>query len=232
MAQDHEAEQQSEGRGGNHGGIDRGNALGVVSQKALPRRRGWPPDLDHVSRHGRLRHVDPDLQELAVDPRHAPQGIPQAGLANQASNIFNIFGNPWPAGSSSGSPMPQGSEVAPVPAHSRLRPDNDDRVHNVRPKSIEPDEQRPICVAELRSPRSRAAQHIDLTSQGEVLGLQPLSRLEPRGETPPRRCENRDHRSRSCQAQPSGCEFATDGILGNETTGASLVHSAHSAHDR
>ena len=37
MAQDDEAEQQFEGRGGNHEEIDRGNAIGVVSQKCLPR---------------------------------------------------------------------------------------------------------------------------------------------------------------------------------------------------
>ncbi len=37
MAQDDEAEQQFEGRGGNHEDIDRGNAVGVVSQKGLPR---------------------------------------------------------------------------------------------------------------------------------------------------------------------------------------------------
>jgi hypothetical protein len=37
MAQYDEAEQQSEGCGGNHEEIDRGNAGGVVSQKGLPR---------------------------------------------------------------------------------------------------------------------------------------------------------------------------------------------------
>ena len=37
MAQDDEAEQQFEGCRGNHEEIDRGNAIGVVSQKGLPR---------------------------------------------------------------------------------------------------------------------------------------------------------------------------------------------------
>ncbi len=37
MAQDDKAEQQFEGCCGNHEEIDRGNAIGVVSQKRLPR---------------------------------------------------------------------------------------------------------------------------------------------------------------------------------------------------
>ena len=49
------------------------------------------------ARHGRLRRIDTDIQELAVDPGCAPEGIGKADLGDQVSDLL---GNPWSAGGS------------------------------------------------------------------------------------------------------------------------------------
>ncbi len=94
--------------------------LGHVFQDCEGRRTA----LDQIVGHGRLRHSDTDLQELAVDPRYAPEGIGTVDLADQISDFLV---NPWPAGSTSRFQPPERLEAVPVPAHHRLVLDDNDR---------------------------------------------------------------------------------------------------------
>jgi len=141
MAQDDEAEQQFKGRRGNHEEVDRGNAIGVVSKEGHPRLRGRTPALGYVLGHGRLRHVDADLEELTVDTWSAPQGIGQAHLADQGPHFWR---DSRPAQAIPGLPAPERLKASPMSAHNGLRLDDHDRLQNARPQSIEQGKQQPI----------------------------------------------------------------------------------------
>ena len=75
MAQNHKAVQQLERDRRHDKEIDRGDAVGVVVKERSPGWRWRTAMLHHVLRHGRLRDIDPELQDLAVDSRRAPQRI-------------------------------------------------------------------------------------------------------------------------------------------------------------
>jgi hypothetical protein len=47
----------------------------MVDQKRTPGLRGPWAAADHVCGDGRLRHSEPQFQELTVNPRRTPQGI-------------------------------------------------------------------------------------------------------------------------------------------------------------
>jgi hypothetical protein len=71
---DHSVE-DSECRGRNHEHVDRGDVRHVGSQEAAPSGGGLFRPPWHVSfRHG-LTHLDTKLEQLAVNPRGAPQRI-------------------------------------------------------------------------------------------------------------------------------------------------------------
>lgn len=122
MAQDDEAEQQSEGRRGDQEEIDRGDAIGVVSRKGLPGLVGRSPAFDHVLGHRRLHHIDTDLQELAMDARRTPQGV---GRTEFADALSDFLGNPKPARRSSRFSPPECLKAASVPSQDRFRLDDD-----------------------------------------------------------------------------------------------------------
>ncbi len=113
----------------------------MVSEERLPRLRRRATTPGHVLRHGRLGHLDSQLEQLAMDPGRPPQRIGQADLANQVSDFS---GNSWSTRAASGLPAPERLEAAPMPANNGFRLDDDDRIQHARPQPIEPDEEEPV----------------------------------------------------------------------------------------
>ena len=75
----------------------------------------------HVFGDGRLTHQDPQLLQLPVNPRRAPEGIRGRELANQAANLV------WhgrTASSVSTLPGPEQTKAAPVPRDDGFRLDD------------------------------------------------------------------------------------------------------------
>ncbi len=93
-----------------------------------------------------------------------------------------------------------------MPAHHRLRLDDDNRIQNARPQSIEPDEEQPVGTTKPNPLRCRTAHDIELVAQDQIFGLEPFPRFEQRGKDPPQRSHDLDHRSRSCHGPPSRVE--------------------------
>ena len=78
---------------------------------------------DHVLGDRRFRQVDPELEQLAVNPGSAPQRVCARHPANQ---ISDLGGNRWPAIFASAPPSPVVLEALPVPTdHGRWLDDDD-----------------------------------------------------------------------------------------------------------
>jgi len=86
-----------------------------------------PPD--HIPAHGGFGDVDAEHQQLAVDPRGAPQRVLAVHTSDQRAELGS---NPWPTAEVAGLPASVGAEPATVPADHRFRLDDEDRVEESR----------------------------------------------------------------------------------------------------
>src|SRR5258708_18692518 len=128
------------------------------------------PTPRHVLGDRRLRDLDPELEQFAMDARRTPQPIGQAHLPDKAPDL------PWylrPTAPSARLPAPIQAEPRPMPPDDGLWLDNRQRVQHRRKQAIEPDEEQSV---RRRQPRPRAyalTQHTQLMPQQHDLGFQP-----------------------------------------------------------
>ena len=135
----------------------------MISEERLPRLRRRATTPGHVLRHGRLAHLDPQLEQLAMDSGRASQAIGQADLANQVSDFS---GNSWPTRATAGLPAPERLETAPMPANDGFRLDDDDRTQHARPQPIEPDKEEPVGTTKPNPLPCGTAYDAELMPQG------------------------------------------------------------------
>src|ERR1039457_3589485 len=64
-----------------------GNVRRVVPQKGVPSLTWRPTALDHVFGNARLRHIEPELEQLAMDTWRSPQRILHAHPPDQRAEI-------------------------------------------------------------------------------------------------------------------------------------------------
>ena len=163
-----------------------------LCQKCLPRLRPTPPVPRHVLGDRRLRDIDPQLEQFAMDARRTPKPIGQAHLADQAADL------PWyprPTTTTARLPAPIQPEALPMPPDDGLRLDNRHGVQHRGKQAVEPDEEQSIRQRQPR-PRGHAlAQHTQLVPQQDDLGLQLRLRLERRDQHVEEQDQEPDHRS-------------------------------------
>src|SRR5262249_60957828 len=94
-----------------------GNARRLVAQEGRPALTRSSGAFDHVLGDGRLGDLDAKLEQLAMDPRRAPQPV---GLAHLPNQVLDLSGDRRTAHSGSGLPAPEGPETLPMPANPGL----------------------------------------------------------------------------------------------------------------
>src|SRR5215210_3581275 len=101
----------------------------MIAKEGLPplRRRSPPPR--HVLGNASLSDVDPELEELAVNPRRSPQRIGNAHLADQLPYLRRDGGASRPA---TRLPAPVRPKACAMPTHYGLGPDDGERVASLR----------------------------------------------------------------------------------------------------
>ena len=123
MVQNDQVEQKPEADGRHDEQVDGGNAVGMVAQERQPSLRRRASSANHVVRDGRLRDIDPEIQQLPVYSRRAPQGIGDADLPDETPYIC------WytrPSGFAPGLDFPDQAKPCPVPSHDRLGTNDQD----------------------------------------------------------------------------------------------------------
>jgi hypothetical protein len=103
----------------------------------------------HVERNRGLRDIDAQFEQLAVDPRSAPQRVLNAHSLDQ---VAHLFANPWPAAAPTGFPPPNCRISHAMPMQNRLGPDDGYGVKNARETAIEPNEQSTVYPTQTQSP--------------------------------------------------------------------------------
>src|SRR2546421_4075862 len=88
--------------------------------------------------------VDTKFQQLAMNAWRAPQRVVAADCPDQIANVGRDRG---PADTTARLPTPVQTEAAPVPAHQRLRLEDNRGFEQGGEQPIEPDEDQAICGA-------------------------------------------------------------------------------------
>jgi hypothetical protein len=104
MAKDETYEEPPKGNRRNDKEINRCNLLPMIAKESLPHLQ-WPAlPRHHVDRDRRLRDIDAQFEQLAVDPGSAPQRILNTHSWDQ---VAHLLANPWPPTARTGLPPPK-----------------------------------------------------------------------------------------------------------------------------
>ena len=128
--------------------IEGGQVVYMMSEKCLPRRRGWRSGPYLVFLHGGLCHVDTQLSQFSDDPGQAPGGIRPGHRANQ---LTDFFGNRGPAEfTASTEPPPILTEPLPLPHKDCAKLHKGECVPPARPETGEPGPEEPVRRLDAR----------------------------------------------------------------------------------
>jgi hypothetical protein len=81
-----EDEQDAQARGGHGEEVDGDQVLDMVGEEGPPGLRWLGAPLRHQAGHGALCYVDPELDELAMNARGAPQRVGGSDMRDQSSD--------------------------------------------------------------------------------------------------------------------------------------------------
>ncbi len=132
----------------------------------------------HVLGDRGLRSLNSEFEQLAVDPRRAPQRVLLADARDQLADVRRDRRPPGAAGARFPSPVP--AKTFPVPADDGLRLHDDEGVQATRPQTIEPDPECPIERCEWGSRLSLSPQDRHLMAKGQDLELKLGAGPKPR----------------------------------------------------
>src|SRR5262245_53642767 len=105
----------------------------MIAKETLPALH-WPAlPRHHVDRDRRLRDIDAQFEQLAVDPRSAPQRILNTHSSDQ---VAHLLANPWPPAARTGFPPPKCRISHAMPTDNRLWPDDGYGVKDARKAPI------------------------------------------------------------------------------------------------
>ena len=157
----------------------------------------------------RLRDIDPELEQFAVDARRTPQPIGQAHLPDQAADF------PWyprPTTTTARLPAPIQPEALPMPSDDGLRLDNRHSVQHRGKQAIEPDEEQSFRHGQTRLRGHAPTKRIQLMPKQNDLGFQSCLRLEWRDQNVKEQDQEPDHGSSAYLNSPP----SSDGVFGKD----------------
>ena len=124
----------------------------------------------HVLGDGCLGNLDPELEQLAVDPGRTPERIL---LAHSVDEVADLKRHRRPPRSPDpGFPWPIFSKTFPVPANHGFRLHDGQGIQAAGPQTIEPDPNYPVEGCEPRPPVLLSLKDGQLVAQGEDLELE------------------------------------------------------------
>ena len=101
--------------------VHSGNIWRVVMQEGPPSLAGRPSPFDHVFGDARLRDLEPQLEQFAVNAWRAPKWVLDTHPPDQRAQLRLDWRPPSP---STRLPTPVAPKAGPVPTHKRLGPDD------------------------------------------------------------------------------------------------------------
>src|SRR5215831_16982684 len=192
----------------------------MITQEGSPSLAWWPTPFDHVLGDARLRDLEPQLEQFAVNAWRAPKRIFDAHLPDQYAQLRLDPRSPsrWTR-----LPTPVAAKSGSVPTHERLGPDDCESFQDRWKPAIQLDEEPTIKVREPNATTRPAPQDNQLMSQHRVLGFKPQLRLEWRGQDGQSEAEQPDH---PASLGDSNAASQSDEVFG--THRSVVCHSARS----
>ena len=169
MQQDDEHVEHTESRRRHHEEVDRGEIGDVVLKEGSPSLRRRLRVTRDETGNSPLRDVEPELEQLAVDARRAPERIGERHGANEFRKLRSdarSTRSPAP-----GLPGPERTEALSMPANHRLGANDVERLAPPCPTPREPDPEGAVQRPESWSLRP-AAEQGELLSERQVLKRQ------------------------------------------------------------
>src|ERR1019366_8588960 len=155
--------------------IHRRDAVGMIMKERLPALRWRASSPGHILGHARLSDIDAELEQLAMDPRRAPQQIGNAHLADQPADLRR---HSRPATAASRLPAPIRSKTRAMPADNGVRLNDRQRIANSRKQPIESNEYQSVDGTEGEFHWSSPPQDVYLLPQRPNLRLEHCPRTE------------------------------------------------------
>ena len=147
----------------------------------------------------RLADVDVKLEQLAVNPRRAPQRIVAAHRTNQGSDVRRDCRSPRPPPPNL--PRPEESEALAMPPDHRRRLHDGGTRLPILPGRRQPGPQKPISGRQLR-PLHRPLQNTELMTKGHNLILKRRATAKESQESRRQRHQRRRTRESKEERQP------------------------------
>ena len=170
MAKHKKSKQVLEGQGWDHAEINRYDCLRVTAQECPPGLRWRSSASDHVLGDRRLGHLEPKLQQFAMNSRSAPQWVL---LAHQPDEIAQLPLDSGPSWRSSRFPTPVGSKSGSMPPQDRGRLNNSGQTEQVRPHSGHPNHQGTVTCPKPDTLWGSPQGDVELMTQKKVLDFKP-----------------------------------------------------------
>src|SRR5665213_3894180 len=130
---DDEAIEQIEANGRDNEQVHGGDIWGMIAQESAPSLAWRPASLDHVLSDARLRDLNAELEQFAVDAWRSPERVLDTHLPDQRSGFSLYLRSPsqWAR-----LPAPVAAKARPMPTHKRLGPDDRQNLQDRRKPSI------------------------------------------------------------------------------------------------
>jgi hypothetical protein len=155
-----------------------------------------------------LSDVDTKFQQLAMNARRAPQRVVAADCPDQ---IADVGRNRRPADTTARCPTPVQPKAAAMPAHQRLRLENNRGFQHGREQPIEPHEDQAICRAQPEPCWRGPVQDNKLLAEKCHLGFASRMRSEHSDEQSAEHLQEVDHHgdesSPLLHVRQPGCNF-------------------------
>jgi hypothetical protein len=193
VVDEHDEDEEDAKASGGHGEEVNGDQVAeVVSEKRPPGLRGLGAARRHESRARALGDVNPELEELSVDPGCTPQRICCGHFPDEGRDL-GVDGRAA-TGGPAGELGPVLAEASPLPPQYGVGGDDHEGPSPPDPDSGQPDPEEAIHRAQLGSV-GRSLVHGELLTQGEVLEGELAMVAEEEGEDTKQVEEGIDHRA-------------------------------------
>ena len=147
----------------------------LITQEGSPSLAGWHPPFDHVLGDGRLRDLEPQLEQFAVNAWRASKRIFDAHPPDQDAQLRLDWRSPSPWARL---PTPITAKSSSVPTHERLGSDDCENLQDCWKPAIQLDKEPAIMVREPNGTTRPAHQDNQLMSKRRILGFKPQLRPE------------------------------------------------------
>ncbi len=138
-----------------------GSQQKVIADESRPPLRSWAWKPSQVARNGCFGHGEPDLKQLTMNARRAPQQVYPRHMGDEVANL-GVHARPSAPPAAIMPASKDKPEALPAPLENRPRLNNDQGVSPARPSTGQNQPEQPVPRTQPRSTGPRPLENADL----------------------------------------------------------------------